>query len=91
MSNVNVRSDWGAIVAFCPSVFMNRVRVVSRAERLNDCMWAPGGRHVRNGNMTFQGAVGERVAVESERMLDRVVVKVLSCSGDIYVGSVDSG
>jgi hypothetical protein len=40
--------------------------------------------------MTFQGAVGKRVAVESERMLDRVVVKVLSCSGDIYIGSIDS-
>ena len=76
-SDVQIGSDWGAI-AFCPSVFMNWMRVVSWAERLNDCMWAPGGRHVGNWNMAFKGAMSDRVTVKSEGMLDRIIVKILS-------------
>ena len=72
----DVGGDWGSIVAFSPSVFMDWMGWVSWTQRWSYSERVPRDRHVRNGDMAFKGTMRGGVAVERKRMFDLIIAEI---------------
>ena len=62
----DVGGDRGDVVLFGPSVFMDWMRFMRRAQNGGDGQRIPRDRHVANRHVSTQRAMSESVAVESK-------------------------